>query len=363
MIEVGLIGFGLAGRAFHAPVIRAVSGLHLAAILQRTGNEAAEKYPDVRIVRRLDELLSMKEIRLVVIATPNDTHYSLTRMCLESGRDVVVDKPFTTTLEEAQSLVQVAKEKGRLLTVYQNRRYDGDFQAIRQLVADGTLGRIVRFETHYDRYRPQLKPGAWRETKRPGAGILFDIAPHLIDHALVLFGLPEAVTADVRIERENAVADDAFDIMLHYPNSVRAVLCSSILAAAPRPRFVLLGTQGSFVKQTFDPQENNLRRGHIPSEGAWGAEPEENWGVLTVPAGDSFERRRIRSANCDFREFYANVRDAILGRAELAVTPEWALDVMRILVLARESSERRCTVPWNSRLADGNSESRGQSGD
>jgi scyllo-inositol 2-dehydrogenase (NADP+) len=345
MIEVGLVGFGLAGRAFHAPVIRAVPGLHLAAILQRSGTEAAEKYPDVRIVRSLDDLLSMAEIRLVVIATPNETHYSFARQCLEAGRDVVVDKPFTTTLEEAVSLVQFAKEANRLLTVYQNRRYDGDFQAIRQIVEAGMLGRIVRFETSYDRFRPQLKPGAWREAARPGSGILFDIAPHLIDHALVLFGLPEAVTADIRMEREHAVADDAFDITLHYSNGMRAVLRSSILAAAPRPRFVLLGTQGSFVKQTFDPQENNLRRGYIPADSGWGAEPEENWGVLTIPAGDSFEQRRIPSATCDYRDYYANVRDAILGRAALAVTPEYAVDVMRMLELARASSQKRCTIP------------------
>ena len=346
MIEVGLIGFGLAGRAFHAPVIRAVPGLHLAAILQRSGNEAAEKYPDVPIVCSLDELLAVKEIRLVVIATPNDTHYEFARQSLEAGRDVVVDKPFTTTLQEAISLVQLAKKTGRLLTVYQNRRYDGDFQAILKLVADGTLGRIVRFETTYDRFRPQLKPGAWRETRRAGSGILFDIAPHLIDHALMLFGLPEAVTADVRIERENAVADDAFDITLHYPKSLRAVLRSSILAAAPRPRFVLLGTHGSFVKQTFDPQEMNLRGGYIPSDSAWGAEPEENWGVLTVPSGDTFVERRIPSVTCDYRDYYANVRDTILGKAKLAVTPEWSLDVMRLILLARESSEQRRTLPW-----------------
>jgi len=346
MIEVGLIGFGLAGRAFHAPVIRAVPGLHLAAILQRSGNEAAEKYPDVRIVRSLDELLAMKEIRLMVIATPNETHYSFARQCLEAGRDVVVDKPFTTTLEEAISLVQIAKKAGRLLTVYQNRRYDGDFQAIRKLAEEGTLGRIVRFETSYDRYRPQLKPGAWRETQQPGSGILFDIAPHLIDHALVLFGLPETVTADVRIERENGVADDAFDITLHYSNSLRAVLRSSILAAAPRPRFIVLGTQGSFVKQSFDPQENNLRHGNIPVNTSWGYEPEENWGVLTIPTGDAFEHQRIPSASCDYRDYYANVRDALLGLAELAVTPEWSLDVMRLLELARASSHKCCTMPW-----------------
>src|SRR6266576_1420957 len=294
MIEVGLIGFGLAGRAFHAPVIRAVPGLHLAAILQRTGTEAAEEYPDVRIVQSLDELLSISEIHLIVIATPNETHYSFARQCLEVG----------------------------------------------------TLGRIVRFETSYDRFRPQLKPGAWREAARPGSGILFDIAPHLIDHALVLFGLPEAVTADVRAERENAAADDAFDITLHYSNGMRAVLRSSILAAAPRPRFVLFGTQASFVKQTFDPQEANLRSGFIPKDTAWGAEPEENWGVLTVPSGDSFERRRIPPANCDYRDYYSNVRDTILGRASLAVTPERALEVMRLLELARASSQKRCTIPW-----------------
>jgi scyllo-inositol 2-dehydrogenase (NADP+) len=346
MIEVGLIGYGLAGRAFHAPVIRAVAGLHLAAILERTGNEAAEKYPDVRIVRSMEELLAIREIRLVVIATPNDTHAPLARECLAAGRDVLVDKPFATTLAEAKSLVEFAKNAGRLITVYQNRRYDGDFQAIRTLVADGTLGRIVRFETTYDRYRPQLKPGAWRETTRAGSGILFDIAPHLIDHALVLFRLPEAVTADLRIERENAVADDAFDILLHYPRGMRAALRSSILAAAPRPRFVLHGTQSSFVKQTFDPQENNLRHGNIPQDGAWGAEPEENWGVLTVPEGDKYMQRRIPSASCDYRDYYANLRDALLGKAALAVTPEWALNAMRLLEMAQESSEKRCTIPW-----------------
>jgi predicted dehydrogenase len=346
MIEVGLVGFGLAGRAFHAPVIRAVPGLHLAGIVQRSGADAAEKYPDVRIVRSLGELLSIKEIRLIVIATPNETHYPFARQCLEAGRDVVVDKPFTTTLEEAISLVQFAKSANRLLTVYQNRRYDGDFQAIRQLVDAATLGRIVRFETAYDRFRPQLKLGAWRETTRPGSGILFDIAPHLIDHALVLFGLPEAITADVRTERENAIADDAFDIMLHYSNGMRAVLRSSILAAAPRPRFVLFGTQGSFVKQTFDPQEMNLRRGSIPEGKPWGYEPEENWGVLTIPAGDSFEQRRIPSAICDYRDYYANIRDALLGRGAPAVSPEYALHVMRMLELARESSEKHRTIPW-----------------
>jgi scyllo-inositol 2-dehydrogenase (NADP+) len=348
MIDVGLIGFGLAGRAFHAPVIRAVPGLRLAAILQRSGSEAAEQYPDVRIVRSVEELLSIESIRLIVVATPNDTHYPFARQCLAAGRDVVVDKPFTATLAEAVALVQFAQQFGRLLTVYQNRRYDGDFQAIRQLVASGALGRIVRFETNYDRFRPQIRPGAWREKSGPGAGILSDLGPHLIDHAFVLFGLPEAITADVRNERDNAVTDDAFDIVLHYPGGMRALLRSTMLAASPRPRFVLHGTRGGFFKQSFDPQENNLRRGEIPKDAPWGAEPEEDWGVLTLYEGEKPLQRRIPSGTGDYRDFYVNVRDAILGKATLAVTPQYALEVMRMLELARQSSQTGTTIPWKS---------------
>lgn len=346
MIDVGLIGFGLAGRAFHAQVIRAVPGLRLAAILQRGENEAAVKYPDVRVVRSIKELLAIREIRLVVIATPNETHAPIARTCLEAGRDVVVDKPFTTTLAEANELVELAKKLGRLITVYQNRRYDGDFQAIRQIVADGTLGRMVRFETNYDRFRPQLKVGAWRERIVPGAGILFDLAPHTIDHALVLFGLPEAVNADVRLERAAAVVDDAFDIMLHYSGGMRAALRSTMLAAAPRPRFVLHGTLGAFFKHTFDPTEINLRNGIVPDSGPWGWEPEKDWGVLTTVENDAVVQRRVPSASCDYRDYYVNMRDAILGKAELAVTPEHAMNVMRILEMARQSSTERCTIPW-----------------
>ena len=347
MIEVGLIGFGLAGRSFHAPVISAVPGLRLAVILQRRGSEAAQAYPDVRIVRSLEELLAISSIRLVVVASPNETHAPFARECLAVGRDVVVDKPFATSFAEAVDLVQFAEKTGRLLTVYHNRRYDGDFQAVQELVRSRTLGRIVRFETNYDRFRPRFKPNAWREQPVPGAGILYDIGPHLIDHTLLLFGRPEAVTGDVRIEREGALVDDAFDVTLHYPNGMRAVLRSSILAAAQRPRFVLLGTQGAFFKQTFNPQENNLRRGCIPKDAPWGAEPEENWGILTLADSDGATKQcRVPSHTGDYREFYANVRDVLLGRAAPAVTLAQALEVMRGLELARNSSDARRTLPW-----------------
>jgi scyllo-inositol 2-dehydrogenase (NADP+) len=348
MINVGLIGFGLAGRAFHAPVVHAVHGLRLAAIVQRSGSEAGELYPDARIVRSVEELLAISDIRLVVIATPNDTHYSIARECLAAGRDVVVDKPLTPTLDEARDLIQFAQERGRLLTVYQNRRYDGDFQALHQIVTSGGLGRIVRFESNYDRFRPQLKANAWRERSGPGTGILFDLAPHLIDHALVLFGVPEAVTGDIRIEREHAVTDDSFDLTLHYTGGLRAVLRATMLAAVARPRFVLHGTRGTYVKHALDVQEPKLRAGRLPwNETPTEAEQEENSGILTlVDENGKTSERRVPPAPIDYRAYYSNVRDALLGTAAPAVTPQHALDVMQILELARQSGARRCTVPW-----------------
>jgi scyllo-inositol 2-dehydrogenase (NADP+) len=350
MINVGLIGFGLAGRAFHAPVIHAVPGMRLAAIVQRSGNEAAELYPDARIVRSVEELLAISEIQLAVIATPNDSHYPIAQQCLAAGRDVVVDKPLTPTLEEALELVAFAQECGRLLTVYQNRRYDGDFQAVQQLVAGGKLGRLVRFESNYDRFRPQLKANAWRERSGPGTGILFDLAPHLIDHALLLFGLPQAITADIRSERKHAVADDSFDLTLHYSGGLRAVLRATMLAAVTRPRFILHGTGGAYVKHAFDVQEPKLRAGRIPwNETPSKAEQEENSGVLTlVNADGTTTQQLVPPAPSDYRSYYTNVRDVLLGTAAPAVTPQHAVNVMRILELARESSARHCTIPWPS---------------
>ena len=348
MINVGLIGFGLAGRSFHAPVIRAVPGLRLVAVLQRSGDEAKKLYPDVRIVRSVEELLALPEIQLIVVATPNDTHQPIARQCLAAGRDVVVDKPLATTMNEAFDLVEFARERGRLLTVYQNRRYDGDFQAVQELVAGGRLGRIVRFESNYDRFRPQLKVNAWRERSGPGTGILFDLAPHLIDHALLLFGLPEATTADIRVERDKAIADDSFDLTLHYNGSLRALLRATMLAPVTRPRFILHGTGGAYVKNAFDVQEPKLRAGRLPwNETPSEEEQEENSGVLTlVKADGTTTKELIPAAPSDYRSFYANVRDVLLGTAAPAVTPQHALNVMRVLELARESSAHRCTIPW-----------------
>jgi scyllo-inositol 2-dehydrogenase (NADP+) len=349
MIGVGLIGFGLAGRSFHAPVIRAVPGLQLAAIVQRSGDDAVQLYPDALIARSVEELLAIPSIRLVVIATPNDTHHQIARQCLEAGRDVVVDKPLAPTLDEALDLVKFAREHGRLLTVYQNRRFDGDFQAVRELVASGRLGRIVRFESNYDRFRPHLKTNAWRERTGAGTGVFMDLAPHLIDHALVLFGLPEALTADIRKEREQAIVDDSFDLTLHYADGLRALLRATMLAPVTRPRFILHGTTGAYVKHAFDVLEPRLRAGQIPwNEIASEAEQEANSGILTLvnAEGTTTLQERVPSAASDYRSYYVNIRDVLLGTASPTVTMEHALNVTRILEAARESSVRRCTIPW-----------------
>jgi scyllo-inositol 2-dehydrogenase (NADP+) len=345
MINVALVGFGFAGRVFHAPIISAVPGLKLSAILERSGNEAALRYPQTQIVRSMDELLAIDAIQLVVIATPNVSHYPLARQCLLAGRDVVVDKPFTTTYQEAADLVDLAQQHGRLLTVYQNLRCNGDFRTIRRLVESRRLGRIALYEAHFDRYRLEMRPGAWREKAEPGSGVFFDLGVHLIDQAMVLFGLPEAITADIRIERPSAVVDDAFDVTLHYPRT-RVLLRASMIALAPDLRYLIRGEDGAFVKYGVDPQEEALKRGETPHDDTWGREALEKWGTLYTPEGNSLHAEAVATMPGDYRLFYSNVRDAILGNAAIDVTHQQMLNVMRALETARESSDRGCTLPF-----------------
>ncbi len=347
-MRVGLIGFGLAGRAFHAPVIRAVPGLELACILERSGGLARQQYPEIRVARTLDELLADERIRLCIVATPNASHFELAHRCLEAGRDVVVDKPFTVTSQEALQLIRIAQECKRLLTVYHDRRFDGDFATVRKIIQSGALGRIDAFESNYDRFRPQLK-GNWRERPEPGGGILYDLGPHLLDHAFALFGEPRAITADVFIQRDGAQVDDGFDIRLEYAR-LRVTLRSSILALAPRVRFLLHGTQGSFVKHGMDPQEEPLRRGEAPpvlgSETNWGEEPEANWGTLYLAEGDACTAQKVKTDRGDYRRFYANVRDALLKGESLTVTAQDGARTVRAIELALKSSREDRTLPW-----------------
>lgn len=342
MIRVGLIGFGLAGQAFHAPLIGVVPGMELACILDRSGALARQKYPDVRVARTLDELLEVEQIRLCVIATPNPSHFEIAQRCLLAGRDVVVDKPFTTTAAEAVKLIEIADERGRLLTVFQNRRWDGDFLTVRRLLSEGRLGRIVSYESNYDRFRPVRKPDGWRDRNEPGSGVLFDLGSHVLDQVFALFGTPQAICADVFSEREGAVVDDAFFLRLEYPG-MHAVLRSSMLACAPAPRFAVHGTNGSFVKYGVDAQEHALRQGILPIGPNWGENPESEWGTLYSPSGAT---QRVKTEPGDYRCFYSNLRDAITEPAPLAVTAREALRTIRALELAMQSSRERRTVSW-----------------
>jgi predicted dehydrogenase len=341
MLNVGLVGFGFAGKVFHAPVIRAVGGLRLTTIVQRHG-PPDPKYPDVEFVRSVAELLT-RNIDLVVVATPNTSHHPIARQALLAGRHVVVDKPFAPTIAEAQDLVQVAQQQQRLVTVYQDRRYTGDFATVQKVVAEGALGRVVSYESHFDRFRPDQKPKAWREEPLPGSGVWFDIGPHLFDQALLLFGIPEAIHADIRIERDGGRIDDAFDVTLYYP-TVRAVLRASMLRQPVGPTWVVNGTKGSFVKYGMDPQEGALKEGRTPDERDWDTDPPALHGKLIT----SDATRTVPTLRSSFVRYYENVRDAMLGKAELAVSPEWSLDVMRGLVLAAESSRTRHVLPWSA---------------
>jgi scyllo-inositol 2-dehydrogenase (NADP+) len=343
MLNVGLVGFGFAGKTFHAPVIRVVEGLCLTTIVQRHGGGAPDpRYADVELVRSVDELLA-RTVDLVVIATPNTSHHPIAKQCLQAGRHVVIDKPFTTTVAEADELVQLGAAQRRILSIYQNRRYVGDFVTLRALLSQGALGRVTLYESHFDRFRPELRPGAWREQSLPGSGVWFDLGAHLLDQALVLFGTPQAISADIRIERDGAAADDAFDVTLHYPH-MRALLRGSMLAAAPGPTFAVHGTKGSYIKYGLDPQEAALKAGRVPDEPDWDAEPSELYGELTGPE----DTRTIPTIPSSFTHYYENVRDAILGKAQLAVTPEQARNVIRGLELAVASSQQRCVVPWSA---------------
>ena len=343
MLNVGLVGFGFAGKTFHAPVIRVVEGLRLTTIVQRHGGGAPDpRYADVEIVRSVDELLS-RAVDLIVIATPNQSHHPIAKQCLLAGRHVVIDKPFTTTVAEAEELVRLSKAERRVLSGYQNRRYVGDFVTVRKLLSEGVLGNVTLFESHFDRFRPELRPGAWREQSLPGSGLWFDLGAHLLDQALVLFGSPQAIAADIRIERAGAAADDAFDVTLHYPHR-RALLRASMLAASPGPTFAVHGTKGSFIKYGLDPQEAALKSGRMPDEASWDAEPSDLYGRLTTPEGT----RTIATIPSSFSHYYENVRDAILGKAELAVTPEQAVNVMHGLELGVASSQKRCALPWTT---------------
>ncbi len=347
MIRAGVIGFGLAGEFFHAATIRAVPGMELACVLERSGLRAKAKYPEIPIARTLDEMLADQTIGLCVVASPHNTHFDFARRCLLAGRDVVVDKPFTVTLREAEELIALAKKRKRVLTVYQNRRWDGDFKTVKKIVESGVLGRVVEYEERFERFRPELRPGNWREKDEPANTMLLELGPHLVDQAMMLFGTPGAITGQVFRQREGSQVDDAFDVCLEYPG-VRAWLRARIIAYAAGPHFVVHGTKGSFVKYGMDPQEDALKSGALPGSPGWGEDAESLWGTLALPGQQA---RKIKTEAGDYPGFYANLRDAIVNGTPPAVTLEQAWRTMRALELAQQSSRERRTLDWNEPAA------------
>lgn len=346
VIGVGLVGYGMASKVFHAPVIEAVPALRLKKIVERRGVESRGRHAGAATVREFDEMLRDEAVELVVVATPNDSHYDLASRALSAGKHVVVEKPFANTSVEARALTELARSQNRLISAHHNRRWDGDFLTVRKILEVGSLGRLVDYESHFDRYRNEPRPDAWRERTGPGSGVLYDLGSHLIDQSLVLFGLPNEITADVRTQRDFAKADDGFDLRLHY-DGLRVTLKATMLAREPGPRFTLHGTEGSFVKHGLDPQEDALKLGGKPASEGWGKEPEERWGVINTSVDGVHVRERVETEAGDYAAYYRNVADAIRGRAELIVKPEEAADTIRVIELALESSAAKRTLPFS----------------
>jgi predicted dehydrogenase len=292
----------------------------------------------------VDEALKDPAVELIVVATPNETHFELAKKALLGGKHVVIDKPFAATSAEAGELKKLAEKQGVVLAPFHNRRWDGDFLTVRKLIDEGAVGRLVTYESHFDRFRPLPRENTWKEGSNAANGLLMDLGPHLVDQALALFGAPHGIVASVRRDRDQTDIEDAFDITLEYPR-LRAHCRSSMLACDAAPRFLLHGTEGSFRKYGLDPQESALVGGaKVPrgEDGEWLAEPESQWGTLTVapvPADPAkLTRTKIKTELGDYRGYYANVRDAINGVAKLAVTPEDGWRTVKLLEMARESS-------------------------
>lgn len=343
IINTAIIGFGLSGRVFHAPFLHTHPGFRLAKIVERQGNTSKEIYPEVEIVRDYKALLSDNTLELVVIATPNILHFDLAREFLEAGRHIVVEKPFTPTSAEADELIRLAEKTGKKIFVFQNRRWDGDFKTVQQVVYHGYLGEILEFEAHFDRFAPGPRRKAWRDEPLPAGGVLYDLGSHLIDQALVLFGLPHSVFADIRTQRKGSQVDDCFEVNLYY-EKLKVTLKASVFVKEKGPRYILHGTKGSFIKYGIDPQEEMLKQGLMPDSEDWGKEDPDYWGILNAELHGQQFYGTIETEPGNYMGFYDNVHDVITKGSEQAVLPEEARNVIRIIELAFESHRSKSIV-------------------
>lgn len=348
-IKIGLIGFGMAGRVFHSPMLSSLENFSLIKI-RETKKENIEiiklKYPDAEIVKSNNDIFNDNNIDLVIAASTNETHFSIAKGALLNKKHVIVEKPFTVTSKEALELIEISKKQKKILTCYQNRRYDGDFKTIKKILDSKILGKLIEFESHFDRFRIVGNKNAWKEKNLPGSGMLYDIGSHLIDQALVLFGVPKEINGDLRTQRDGGEIIDNFDLTLNYKN-LKVILKAGLLVKDPGPRFKLTGTKGTFTKYGLDIQEDELKIGLTPiTKHNWGKESENMWGKIITESNGINILGKIETEPGDYRDYYQNVYSAILGKQELYVKPEESLTVIRIIEKAIESNKEKRTLKF-----------------
>ncbi|VEB98211.1 Uncharacterized oxidoreductase ydgJ [Cedecea lapagei] len=339
-LRVGLIGYGYASKTFHAPLISGTPGMTLAAVSSSDASKVHADWPGLTVVSDPQHLFKDPAIDLIVIPTPNDTHFPLAKAALEAGKHVIVDKPFTVTLSQARELDALAKKLGLLLSVFHNRRWDSDFLTVKNLLAEGSLGEVAYFESHFDRYRPQVR-NRWREQAGVGSGIWYDLGPHLLDQAINLFGLPVSLTVDLAQLRSGAQATDYFHAVLAYPQR-RVVLHGTLLAVAETARYIIHGTRGSYIKYGLDPQEDRLKAGERLPQEDWGYDMRD--GVLTTAQGEVVEEQTLLTLPGNYPAYYAGIRDALTGNGENPVPAAQAIQVMELIELGIESAKKRATL-------------------
>ncbi len=338
-IRVGMIGYGFVGKTFHAPLIQSVPGLQLAFVGSTQPDKVHAEVPGATVIADRDSVATHPDVDLVVIASTNETHLPLATAALLAGKHVVVDKPFTLTLADARALAALAEKQGRLLAVFQNRRWDSSFLGAKKILAEGTLGAISHYESHYDRYRPNVRV-RWREMPGPGAGLWFDLGPHLVDQALELMGLPDAVNANFAMQRDGAQTDDWAHVELIYPKA-RAILHSSVLVSGGVPNFIIHGTKGSWVKYGLDIQEKQLMAGERPGAPGWGVDPVR----ATFYDGATGTQTELPVPDGNQAMFYVGMRDAILGTGPNPVPPAQAVAVMAVIETAIQSGAEGRVLP------------------
>jgi predicted dehydrogenase len=348
IINAAIIGFGNSGQTFLAPFIDANPGFDLKKISTSDPVKAAKAksiYPNTEVVSDAEQIMNDESIELVLIGSPNTSHLSLTKAALLAGKHVVVEKPFTITAADADELIALAKQQNRVLSVHHNRRFDSGHNTVKKIIESNALGKLVEYEVHYDRFRRELRPGAWREKPLPGSGILYDLGAHLIDGALELFGTPEAVTCMMLTQRPGLEVEDNFEIILNYP-SLKVTLKAGMLVKVSGPTYVLYGDHGTFIKYGMDVQEEALKKGLKPNSPDWGIEPEEIWGKLTTEEHGADITRTIESEPGRYQDYFQNVYDAIAEEKELIVKPDQARQTIRIIELAFQSSGEKRTIAF-----------------